>query len=215
MIELPSTAKVVRVIPKEAFYRNLKLKSGLQAKFVSDVEKFTVRYVLTPKSMKVDESEEITEIDVLTVQLKDKELDGKILEAIARQNPHKLLFEICAGNKARLALYYGKLYFTPWSSAESVNIAVSGNSMQSLWESFVAQIAIDGEDSSENIMPKTHGNIDEELVRNAKVAKLKKEIEKLDKKSRKETDRLIKYDNFKKYQKKCNELEQLLNGVEK
>lgn len=212
MIELPSTAKVGRVIPKEAFYKNLKLKSALQAKFVSDVEKFVVKYALTPKSMKLDESEGIAEIDVLTVQLKGRELDGKILEAIARQNPHKLLFEICREDEARLALYYGKLYMTPWSDADSVNIAVCGSSMQSVWEGFVSQIAIDGASLSEAV-PKPRGDIDAELVRNTKAGKLKKEIDKLDRQSRKETDRLIKYEIFKKCQEKRKELEQLLNGV--
>ena len=92
MIAFPSTAHVGKTMPKDAFYRQLNLSPELKEKFVSDVRRITMEYVLTAESINVDKSDELAEILVLTIQLKKQEFDNRIVETIARQNKHKLVF---------------------------------------------------------------------------------------------------------------------------
>ena len=142
MIAFPSTAHVGKTMPKEAFYRQLNLSPELKEKFVSDVRRITMEYVLTAESINVDKSDELAEILVLTIQLKKQEFDNRIVEAIARQNKHKLVFLLAYEDQQQLALYSSKLYKTSWMPAEEIKLEARGQSIPAIWEGFVEQIAL-------------------------------------------------------------------------
>ena len=142
MIAFPSTAHVGKTMPKETFYRQLNLSPELKEKFVSDVRRITMEYVLTAESINVDKSDELAEILVLTIQLKKQEFDNRIVEAIARQNKHKLVFLLTYEDQQQLALYSSKLYKTSWMPAEEMKLEARGQNIPAIWEGFVEQIAL-------------------------------------------------------------------------
>ena len=84
MIQLPSATAVGRVMPKEAFYKRLTLSSDLKEKFVTDVKRITISNSLTAATLNLEAGTEISEILVLTIDLKKQEFDGRIVENIAR-----------------------------------------------------------------------------------------------------------------------------------
>ena len=108
-------------LPKEAFYRHLALTNALKEKFVSDVDRIMVENSFTKQTLNLTASAETKEILLLSVRLKKQEFDGKVTEAIARQNKHRLVFLLCFESRRQLALYYGKLYRTPWMEASDVH----------------------------------------------------------------------------------------------
>ena len=114
MICFPSTAYVGRRMPKEAFYKQLSLAADVRQSFVSDVQRITMEYVLTPESIHVDICDDLKEILILELQMKGTDSDYRIIENIARQNQHKILFHLKYDTKEQLALYQGKLYKTDW-----------------------------------------------------------------------------------------------------
>lgn len=142
MIAFPSTAHVGKTMPKDAFYRQLNLSPELKEKFVSDVRRITMEYVLTAESINVDKSDELAEILVLTIQLKKQEFDNRIVETIARQNKHKLVFLLTYEDQQQLALYSSKLYKTSWMPAEEMKLEARGQNIPAIWEGFVEQIAL-------------------------------------------------------------------------
>lgn len=79
-------------LPKEAFYKHLPLTKILKEKFVSDVDRIVVENSFTKENLNLASDAEIKEIMLLSISLKSQEFDGKVIEAIARQNPHKLVF---------------------------------------------------------------------------------------------------------------------------
>ena len=79
-------------MPKEAFYKRLTLTTALKEKFVSDVDRIFIENSLTMENLRLTKDSDVKEILLLTVSLKKKEFDGKVIEAIARQNPHNLVF---------------------------------------------------------------------------------------------------------------------------
>ena len=112
MIDFPVATAVHRRMPKEAFYKHLPLTKPLKDKFVSDVDRIFVENSLTKENLNLTADSEIKEILLLSISLKRQEFDAKIVEAIARQNPHKLVFHLTFEDSAQLALYHSKLYRT-------------------------------------------------------------------------------------------------------
>ena len=141
MIAFPAATAVHRRLPKEAFYKHLPLTKILKEKFVSDVDRIAVENSLTKENLNLSSGAEIKEIMLLSISLKKQEFDGKVIEAIARQNPHKLVFLLCF-EEQQLAVYYKKLYRTLWMKQDDVTLKLQGDSLDEIWDSFLEQIAL-------------------------------------------------------------------------
>lgn len=205
MLDFPSKCIVNRIMPKEAFYKRLTLKNEIKEKFVSDVKRIVMEYKLTPDTLNIENSGKIKEILILSVDLKKQNLDYKIIEEIARQNSHKLLFMLKFEEKGQLAVYYHKLYKTNWATLESLSLKTKSLKLNDIWVSFIEQIAL-----QKNITFEDNLTIDEKLKKQDTILKLQKEIDKLERLSRKEQQPKKRFALFQKLQAKRNKLEKLL-----
>ena len=129
-------------MPKEAFYKRLPLTPALKDRSVSDVDRIFVENSLTKENLNLAADSEIQEILLLSVSLKKQEFDGKVIEAIARQNPHKLVFLLIYGDSRQLAIYHGKLYRSPWMAADAVELRAEGFSLDEIWEHLIERVAL-------------------------------------------------------------------------
>lgn len=180
MIHFPTTTKVGRILPKEAFYKRLPLTQALKEKFVSDVKRITLEYSLSATSLHLDAGEDVTEILILVIDLKKQEFDPNIVEVIAKHNPHKLVFLLRYEEQGQLALYHNKRYATPWAPIESLTLEAKGFHMDAVWESVLEQIALTAPATDDTL------TVTEQLEQQEHRAKLEKEIAKLEKKARTE-----------------------------
>lgn len=208
MIRFPSTAHVGRIMPKEAFYKQLDLSNELKEKFVSDVQRIMIEYSLTADSIHVDASEEPKEILILTVQLKKKEFDRRIVETIARQNKHKLIFLLQYESDLQIALYSGKLYMIAWQPTENAELKLKGNTISAIWEGFVEQVALTDEKPTAEKL-----TIEERLQRQERIDKLQKEIDKLERMVRKETQPKIKFELYQQKKEMERQMDKLNYGT--
>ena len=174
MVHFPTTTAVHRRLPKEAFYKHLPLTKVLKDKFVSEVDRIVVENSLTKENLNLTADSEVKEILLLSITLKKQEFDGKVIEAIARQNPHKLVFLLVFEGSRQLALYHGKLYRTPWMDAAEVNLKPQGFSLDEIWDSFVEQIAL----YEERAKKADFLSVDERLALQEQILKLEKLIAK-------------------------------------
>lgn len=207
MINLPSKAKVGRIMPKEAFYKNLTLSPEVKEKFVSDVKRLVLEYSLTAESINVDPCEEIKEILVLSVHLKSKSFDYRVIEAIARQNKHKLVFILSYDDSVQTALYYSKLYKSDWVSVKNAEIKLVGRTLNDIWNGLIEQIALTEKNKA---IPEL--SVEERLKRQEQTERLTKDIEKLDRMKKKEIQPKVKFALHEQLQAKKKELEDLQNG---
>lgn len=203
MLNFPSKAAVGRIMPKEAFYKRLVLSSELRSKFVSDIKRITMEYKLSPETLNVENAGEISEILVLSIDLKKKDVDYRIIENIARQNAHKLLFLLKFGDEGQLALYYNKLYKTNWTLLSDINLETNGLNIGDIWEEYIEQIAI-----QEEVINNEDLSIDEKLVKQEFILNLQKEIDKLEKRSRKEKQPKKRFELFTQLQTVKKKLEE-------
>jgi len=205
MIQFPSSTAVGRVIPKEAFYKHLTLSSGVMEEFVTDVKRITISNSLTAATLNLKESTQISEILVLTIDLKKQQFDGHIVENIARQNPHKLLFLLRFDDKAQLAVYYAKLYATAWILYEDITLTAKGFSLDAVWQGFLEQIALQDGLTKHN----PDEDIDTKLQRQEMILKLQKDIEKLEKRTQSELQPKKKFELYGQLQETKQKLEEL------
>ena len=205
MIQFPSATAVGRILPKEAFYKRLPLSTELKEKFVTDVKRITLANSLTAATLNLMQGTEISEILVLVIDLKKQEFDGRIIENIARQNKHQLVFLLRYEGSAKLAVYYRKLYTTEWAPLDDLKLAATGFTLDDVWNGFLEQIAF-----TKDIVHSDSGeNINERLARQDAILKLQKEIDKQEKLARSEKQPKKKFELYQQLQEKKLELEEL------
>ena len=208
MIDFPEATRVHRRMPKEAFYKRLPLTTAMKDKFVSDVDRIFVENSLTAENLNLSQESEVKEILLLSITLKKQEFDGKVVEAIARQNPHNLVFLLSYEDMRQLALYHGKLYRSSWVPKTELTLVAKGFSLEEIWNGFIEQIALyeERKESAVNM------SIDERLALQEKIVKLEKLIEKTEAAAWKETQPKKRFDLYSRLQKYKQELEEMKHG---
>lgn len=174
MIEFPAATAVHRRLPKEAFYKHLPLTKILKEKFVSDVDRIVVENSFTKENLNLASDAEIKEIMLLSISLKKQEFDGKVIETIAKQNPHKLVFLLSFEDQQQLAVYHNKLYRTLWMAHDEIELKLQGYSLDEIWDSFIEQIALYEERAEET----ADLSMEDRLAIQDQILKLEKQIDK-------------------------------------
>ena len=208
MIDFPEATRIHKRMPKEAFYKRLTLTPSLKEKFVSDADRIFIEHSLTMDNLRLTKESDVKEILLLSISLKKKGIDGKVIEAIARQNPHNLVFLLMYENERQLALYHGKLYRSPWVPETELTLSARGFSLEEIWNGFIEQIALYEEETK----PPENMTIDERLALKDQINKLEERIAKTTAAAWKETQPKKRFDLYTKAQKYEQELEELKHG---
>ncbi len=195
MIAFPSTTQVGRVLPKEAFYQRLALNNELKSRFVSDVLHVTLQNSLTAATLRLEPSARVSEILVLVIDLKRQDYDPRIVEAIARQNQHKLVFLLRYEGKGQAAVFCNKLYTLPWQPWEQLTLAARGFTLDAVWDGFVEQIALADEKTPHPELP-----VEERIARMEAQQKLQKEITRIEKLARAEKQPKKRFELYQQVQ---------------
>ncbi len=208
MIQFPDATAIHRRMPKEAFYKRLDLTTALKDKFVSDVDRIYIENSLTKDNLNLAVDSDVKEILMLSITLKKQEFDGKVVEAIARQNPHKLLFLLIYEDQRQLALYHSKLYRTRWMPEADLSLEARGFSLQEIWDNLIEQVALYEErrEQSEGL------TIDQRLQLQEQIVKLEKQIAKTEAAAWKEQQPKKRFDLYTKLQTYKQKLEELKHG---
>ena len=208
MINFPQSTVVHKRLPKEAFYKHLPLTAAVKAKFVSDVERIQVENTLTKGNLNLAKESEIKEILFLSITLKKQDFDGKIIEAIARQNPHNLVFLLVYEDQRQLAVYHSKLYRSAWVQEKELDIALQGSTLDEIWDDLVRQIAI----SSEALLKQENQSVEEQLRKQDEINRLQKLIEKTEAAAWKEQQPKKRFELYTRLQEYKRQMEEITNG---
>lgn len=195
-------------LPKEAFYKHLPLTAAVKAKFVSDVDCIILENSLTRKNLNLARDSEIKEIMLLSITLKKQNFDGKIVEAIARQNPHQLIFLLIYGDEFQLAVYQGRLHRTDWMKEKDLSLTLSGNTLDEIWDNLVRQTAI----SSKTVLSRKDQTVREQLKMQDEINRLHMVIQKTEKAAWKEQQPKKRFELYTKLQGYKKQLEGITHG---
>lgn len=165
MLGLPSTTEVGRRLPKEAFYRNLKLDAKTRDEFVRLIESITIANSIKPTTANIDDGVNVHEIMVLDVRLKGDVQPKRAIEAIAGANPHRLVFRTEPAGTTYL-LRKGLR-----SNGDLDRLTLAGKTLDETWDSICAQVIFGDIDGT---------NINARIELAAKRTTLEEEVDKLD-----------------------------------
>lgn len=210
IVQLPEATHVHKRIPKEAFYKHLSLSGTLKNKFVSDISDIYVEWDVNAKNLHLQKVSDIKEILFMQIELKKQSFDTHIIEAIAKQNKHKLVFILHYQNNVQLAIYYKKLYFTNWNNIDNYQLTIDGYTLNEIWDNIIKQIGLKDEFITKKVI--TSVSIDDQLKKQEKIEKLRKQINKTEKAAWKEVQPKKQFELYKQLEKLKKDLEDLTNG---
>jgi len=205
MINFPRSTYIGQNLPKEAFYKQLKLSADIKSKFVSDIQKIVVENSLSNTTLNLNANSVIDEIIVLGITLKKQDYERQILENIARQNKHHLLFCLNYEEQGQLAVYFNKLYLTDWQSLDQMRLETKGFSVEEIWNGYIEQVAL----IDEHKIIKRDEPIQYRLKNQEERLRLMDRIEKIEKVARVEKQPKKKFEKAMRAQQLKKDLENL------
>lgn len=179
MLGLPSTTEVGRRLPKEAFYRNLKLTPKQKDAFVHGVERIEIMNSIKESTIHIPAGEKVEEIMVVGIELRDEGAAETVVDEIAKANKHRLVF-LCREPKGResLAVRAQGVKFGPWTQPGQLTLAIKGSTLDAVWDAIVSQVAF-GDTG------KTGMSVEARIALADRIAALEKLVRELDTKCRK------------------------------
>lgn len=176
MIELPKECIVDKFIPKKIFYEKVSLSSNLKQEFVDKIDKIYWKYKISEDTLNISKTENVEEIEIFELTLKEKVNCQSIIKVITRNIPYIILFEICYNDEVQYAIKHNNdIYFTNWN--EKIDFNFNGIDLNAVYENIIRSVTNISEQSN---------NIDEELEKSKKLKEVQKEIERLENKMKSE-----------------------------
>ena len=205
MLGLPSTTEVDRVLPKRAFYEHLQLDPATRRSFVDDIESLTVRNSIKPSTTGIPAGDVVQEVLVLEVALKGATVPKAALAAIARSNPHRLLFACTWDGKACLAVLLGNLVVGQWQDAGKLALGLDPTGMDQTWDHMASQVAYGDEGRAGETVEERHAT-------DEKIERLKEQLAKVEARHRKEKQFARRNRLFDEENKLREEIRRLMEG---
>lgn len=195
MLGLPSTTEVGRRIPKEAFYKNMRLDIATKRDFVEGVESIVVANSVKPSTANVADGRNVHEVLVVAVAPKG----GAVPERVVRT-----IFDASGAQIVLVATDSGSVYVRDrgrdlWAEPlERLDIA--GVDMDAVWDSMLAQVVLREKDGRD---------VRVRIDRLLKIESLRTEAEKLDARARRERQVSRKNEAYALLRRVRAELEEL------
>lgn len=175
MLGLPRSTEVNRRVAKEKLYQNATLTPQTRDMIKDQIESVVWRNKLADSTVGISAGEDIKEIQVFEVQLRQRELDKRVLPAIAKAIPYKILFIHIFGDEAQVWIEAaGTFYNTDWQPLDGFTLKFEGLNLDAVYENLARQIS--------GGRLGTDGDIEEAVVRDKERQKLERDIAALEKK---------------------------------
>lgn len=201
MMGLPRSTEVNRRITKEKLYVHASLTPQLRDAIKDQIESVVWRNKLTDSTVSISAGEAVKELQVFEIQLRQRELDKRILPAIAKAIPYKILFILVFGNEAQACIEVsGTFYNTEWQPLDGLALKFKGLNLDAIYENLVRQIS-GGRLGAD-------GDIEEAVDRDIQRQKLERDIAVLGKK-------LLREKQFNKQVELNGELKRLRTEIER
>ena len=200
MLGLPRSTQVNRRVAKEKLYQNAALTPQTREMIKDQIESVFWRNKLADSTMAISAGETAPEIQIFEIQLRQRELDKRVLPAIAKAIPYKILFILVFDDEAQAWIEAsGTFYNTDWQSLDGFTLKFEGLNLDAVYESLARQIS--------GGRLGTEGDIEEAVDRDKKRQKLERDIAALEKK-------LLREKQFNKQVELNGELKRLKKELE-
>lgn len=196
MLGLPKATEFNKRIPKQKFYENISVTPALRRIFIDQIKVVYWRNKIAPSTMNLEAGNNVTEIEVFEVKLNSAPLDVSVLRQIDKEIPYHIVFllehegkyqawtaykeKAGSGNNAFKVDTY---YHTDWLPENELVLKLDGLNMDTVYESYVRQIAGDSLRTTASGKPES---LKESVERDKQMQLLQKQIDTLQTKIRRE-----------------------------
>lgn len=164
MIDLhfPPTTLVGKPVPKNAFYKHLDVNTRIKQHFVDDIASIHWLYKLAPSTLNAADGIQVHEIVLFLVTLKALDCPNDVFRFIDEQMPRHVLFILEYEAQCKLLLNYKewregatgsfqivKTFSTEWIPPEQLQLTLSGQNMDALYESMAGEVSGFGTSNAE------------------------------------------------------------------
>lgn len=178
MLGLPARTELKKFLPKKALYLALHVSTAEQKAIDSVIKSLNIIHELSPLTVNLPATAEVSAIYVMQTELKVQAIDPKLLLRLARLIGQKLVLLLCCGEKACLAAYYApaeQLVQGKWQPINELRLTLQGVNLQQAWENIVMQIG--------SITIQNGRTLAQQLAENERQRKLQVKIELLQRKA--------------------------------
>lgn len=105
ILNLPVKTVYGKFIPKEKLYNHADINASTKERFVRQIERITWTNKISPETVNVKPGK-YSEIEVFRIDLKDGNIDDKLIQVIDRAIPYPILFAICYNDYFYLTMPY-------------------------------------------------------------------------------------------------------------
>ena len=204
MLSFPSKAQVNIKVPKKSFYKNLTVNTANKRIFIDQINAIYWRYKLTADTLAVVLSQTIDEIEIFEIELTTKNFDSSILRLIDRGIPYHTIFILTYEGESQLWIAFkektssdsrsvGNYYHTTFAPSESLNLSADGLSLDDIYAALFYQIS--------GIQKNLSKPLKDVIIEHEQQLKLEREIERLEKQLKRETQPKKKFELHQKIQK--------------
>lgn len=154
MFKFPERTYFNKRIPKQKFYEKLKVNRKLERQFTNEIESIYWKNKLSPETLNVEAGEQVKEIEIFEINLKERKISNNIIEIIDREIPYHIVFVLRYKDLVQLWISYkessknrdGKFkvdsyYHTKWEKLNNVTLSIEGLTLDKIYENFLFQIA--------------------------------------------------------------------------
>ena len=204
MFDLPKTSEIRKPLHKKLIYEKYaaELSGNKKDKFDTDISRMIITNEISEASVNIKATEEISAIFVLQVELKRKEYDDKNIIMISKLFGQRLLIVLHYENAYQLAIYETRLLKSNWKNEEKISLKLNGLDLGCVWDNFVTQVSgIDVQDGN---------TLEEQINVEAEKEKLRKQINDLELKARKEVQSKKKFEMVQRLQQFRRKLKEIV-----
>ena len=142
MLGLPRSTQVNRRVAKEKLYQNATLAPQTREMIKDQIDSVFWRNKLADSTMAISAGETVAEIQIFEIQLRQRELDKRVLPAIAKAIPYKILFILVFGDEAQVWIEAsGTFYNTDWQPLGGFTLKFEGLNLDAVYENLARQIS--------------------------------------------------------------------------
>ena len=181
ILNLPVKTVYGKFIPKEKLYNHTDINASTKEKFVRQIERITWINKISPETVNVKPGK-YSEIEVFRINLKDSNIDDKLIQIIDRAIPYPILFAICYNGYFYLTMPYkdganiGPYFKSNWMGA--VNLTLTGLTIDQIYANILHAI--------DNSLKSDVMSLDEAVEQYAEQQQIQKRIDQLTKQIAKE-----------------------------
>ena len=175
MLGLPRSTEVNRRVAKEKIYANTTMTTQLRDIIKNQIESIFWRNKLSDTTVGLASGKDVKEIQVFEISLRQRGLDKRVLTAINKAIPYKILFVLTFENVAQTWIEAsGTFYNSDWFRIDGCTLKLDGLNLDTVYGNLARHIAGGRLDSE--------GDISEAVEKDKLRQKLEREIAGLEKK---------------------------------